>query len=159
LGERRHRGTGKSVALVSDCGTPGFCDPGADLVDACYEMEFLSISGLRLDRFLFFGFLPARNDLRERAWVEIKKQTIPVILMETRYRSVRLCADLAAHVPRRYCVLAADLTLASQKLTRGQGSDFAKEAFSGKIHQQLVWNFCQPSLRRSIATQSLLQDL
>jgi 16S rRNA (cytidine1402-2'-O)-methyltransferase len=131
----------KSVALVSDCGTPGFCDPGADLVDACYEagievqtapgpsslIAFLSICGLRLDRFLFFGFLPAKNDLRERAWIEIKKQTIPVILMETPYRSVRLCADLAAQVPRRYCVLAADLTLASQKLIRGQGSDFAKQ--------------------------------
>ena len=56
----------KKVALVSDCGTPGFCDPGADLVKACVSagievhavpgasslMTLLSICGERVDQFM-----------------------------------------------------------------------------------------------------------
>lgn len=131
----------KIIALVSDCGTPGFCDPGADLVDACYRagievqpvpgpsslMAFLSICGLRLDRFLFFGFLPAKNDLREKAWSEIKRQTVPVVVMETPYRSGRLCEDIRAQVSQRYCVLATDLTQNSQRVLRGLGSEMIRQ--------------------------------
>lgn len=130
----------KMVALVSDCGTPGFCDPGADLVNACHKanievhpvpgasslMAFLSICGLRLDQFVFFGFLPAKNELREKAWASVKKQTLPVILMETPYRSGKLFDELATQVPQRFCVLGMNLTQPTQKLIRGKGLDCKK---------------------------------
>lgn len=129
----------KNIALVSDCGTPGFCDPGADLVDACYRagievqpvpgpsslMAFLSVCGLRLDQFLFFGFLPAKSDLRDRAWADIKKQTIPVILMETPYRCDKLRHELGMHAAQRYCVLAMNLTQTTQQVMRGRGTELA----------------------------------
>lgn len=130
----------KTVALVSDCGTPGFCDPGADLVNACHDagvevhpvpgasslMAFLSICGLRLDRFIFFGFLPAKNELREKAWAALKKESLPVILMETPYRSGKLFDELATHVPQRFCVLGMNLTQPAQKLIRGTGLECRK---------------------------------
>jgi len=71
---------GKSVALVSDAGTPGIADPGYRLVAAAIAAgirvvpipgpsaiaAFLPISGLPTDRFAFEGFLPARQGERRR---------------------------------------------------------------------------------------------
>lgn len=130
----------KTVALVSDCGTPGFCDPGADLVAACYRegievqpvpgasslMAFMSVCGLRLDRFLFFGFLPAKNEGRERAWREIKAEKQPVLLMETPYRCAKFLEELALHVPKRFCVIGTNLTQPEQRVLRGYGQECAK---------------------------------
>ncbi|MGZ3797060.1 MAG: SAM-dependent methyltransferase [Pseudobdellovibrionaceae bacterium] len=63
----------QTAALVSDCGTPGFCDPGAHLVKLCRQkkipvksvlgasalMGLLSLSGERIDQFIFRVLLPA----------------------------------------------------------------------------------------------------
>jgi 16S rRNA (cytidine1402-2'-O)-methyltransferase len=71
---------GRSVALVSDAGTPGIADPGYRLVQAAIAAglrvvpipgpsaltAFLPVSGLPIDRFAFEGFLPARAAGRRR---------------------------------------------------------------------------------------------
>lgn len=126
-----------AVALVSDCGTPGFCDPGADLVDQCHRrgipvhavagpsslMALLSVAGVRVDRFLFWGFLPAKTELRTKAWREIARQTVPVIVLETPYRTDRLVDDLAAEAGARKCVLGLDLTQTTEQVVRGTGRE------------------------------------
>ena len=113
----------KQVVLVSDCGTPGFCDPGADLIRMAREsgveihalpgpsslMAFLSICGRRLDRFLFDGFLPRDSNERRRA-IRAWPKNRAVIVLETPYRLGALLTDLEAVDPGRSCVLALDLT-------------------------------------------------
>lgn len=114
----------KKVALVSDCGTPGFCDPGARLVAACRSkgisaspipgasslMCLLSVSGHDMREFLFRGFLPAERTERAAALRELERERRPVILMDTPYRLGRLLAELAELWPGRRAVLGCDFT-------------------------------------------------
>lgn len=125
----------KKVALVSDCGTPGFCDPGADLTKACHQagipvhsvpgasslMALLSVCGVRLDQFLFYGFLPAKNELRDQAWGYVIHEARPVILMETPYRCEKLIEELTKNVPARLCVIGLNLTQANERIIRAKG--------------------------------------
>ena len=127
----------KNVALVSDCGTPGFCDPGALLVKACRDqnirviaapgpsslMALLSVSGERVDEFLFRGFLPAKNEERASALRTLASEKRAVILMDTPYRLQKLMADIAATFPRRNCVVGINLTQEIELVVRGKGSE------------------------------------
>lgn len=125
----------KSVALVSDCGTPGFCDPGADLVDACYKagvpvqavpgasslMVLLSLAGVRLDTFVFCGFLSAKKEKRQTEIRRLQKETRPLIVMETPYRCAGWLAEISEAFPDRFCVLGLSLTTPQERLWRGPG--------------------------------------
>ena len=120
----------KKVALVTDCGTPGFCDPGAELVRRCRAagvpvtaapgasslMVLLSLSGLDLKEFYFRGFLPANNEKRIQALGDIKKFTCPVVLMDTPYRFQALLKDLKATLPDYRAILGLDLTASIENI-------------------------------------------
>lgn len=135
----------KNVALVSDCGTPGFCDPGADLVAACAKagvsikpvpgvsslMTLLSVCGARVDQFFFHGFLPAKNELRDKAIQDLKKEKRAFIVMETPYRSARLIEDLKTHFGDRQCVLGLNLTGENELVLRGTGRSIAEQTPQG----------------------------
>jgi 16S rRNA (cytidine1402-2'-O)-methyltransferase len=137
LGECRD----KNVALVSDCGTPGFCDPGADLVAACRKagvavvsvpgasslMALLSVAGVRVDSFVFAGFLPAKAGERDSALKALTKEKRALILMETPYRCEQLVKDLAAHFGGRECVLGLNLTQSNERVIRSLGRDLSKQ--------------------------------
>lgn len=127
----------KSVALVSDCGTPGFCDPGADLVKACRSagvavhgvpgpsslMALLSVAGVRVDSFLFAGFLPAKSEMRVKELKSLAREKRPVILLETPYRLGRLLDDLAEHFADRMCVVGLNLTGDGERVVEGRGRE------------------------------------
>lgn len=129
----------KNVALVSDCGTPGFCDPGAELVAACAKagvevrtvpgpsslMALLSVCGHRLENFLFYGFLPAKNEERARALAELRKEKRPFIVMETPYRSTKFIDDIKVSFPQASCVIGLNLTADDEKILRGKCRDLA----------------------------------
>lgn len=123
----------KKVALISDCGTPGFCDPGADLVKLCRKknisvhpipgvsslMTFLSVSGEKLEQFWFRGFLPRDREQRKRAIQEVLKSKIPVVVMDTPYRLQALAKDLTAADPLRKSFWGLDLTTEQEQLVAG----------------------------------------
>lgn len=113
-----------SVALITDCGTPGFCDPGADLVRACRQkgipvkalpgasslMTLLSLSSERLDSFVFRGFLPAKTEDRTPAWAEVNREKRAQVLLETPYRLRKFLQELKSQLPERWVLLAINLT-------------------------------------------------
>lgn len=122
-----------NVVLVSDGGTPGFCDPGAELVRLCQKrniqytsvlgpsalMGIISLSGERLDQFLFRGFMPAENVARAKAWLELKLVKVPLIIMDTPYRLQKTLSEVRLHFPERECVLALNLSQADETILRG----------------------------------------
>jgi 16S rRNA (cytidine1402-2'-O)-methyltransferase len=121
------------VALVSDCGTPGFCDPGARLVKACRPegirtspvpgasslMCLLSVCGNDMREFLFRGFLPAERESRDAAFRDLERERRPIILMDTPYRLVRLMDELAQKWPQRTGVLGVNFTQESELVLEG----------------------------------------
>jgi 16S rRNA (cytidine1402-2'-O)-methyltransferase len=122
------------VALVSDCGTPGFCDPGARLVAACRAskivvspvpgasslMCLLSISGYNMREFLFRGFLPAEREARVLALRELERERRPVILMDTPYRLGRLLSELSERWPERRALLGCDFTQPTETIIEAE---------------------------------------
>lgn len=116
---------GKTVALVTDAGTPGVADPGAQVVAAVSEAGYkvvplpgpnaavaaISASGFSADRFLFCGFLPARAAERRRTLAELTTQTAMLVFYEAPHRVVDSVADIcAAFGGDRDIVIARELT-------------------------------------------------
>ena len=92
-----HLSSGKSIALVSDAGMPGICDPGEDLIKAaksigldiicipgpCSAITALVSSGLPSSKFIFEGFLPKKKSEREKVLLEISRNNKTTIIFES----------------------------------------------------------------------------
>jgi len=129
------------VVLVSDCGTPGFCDPGAALVKLCRQkkipvksvlgasslMGLLSLSGERLDQFVFRGFLPAENEARKKSLVELQKEKRPIVLMDTPYRLKKTLGDLQEFFPKRRALLTLNLSQSDETILEGTAEKLIHE--------------------------------
>lgn len=99
---------GKSVALVSDAGTPLISDPGFVLVRAVKEAGYavspipgccafvaaLSASGMPSDRFSFIGFLPAKTGARVKALEQLSDREETLIFYESTHRIVDSLKDM-----------------------------------------------------------------
>ena len=99
---------GKSIALVSDAGMPGICDPGEELVKsarlnkfdvicipgACAAITALVASGMPSSSFVFTGFLPKKKKNREQVLLEITKQEKTTVLFESPHRLKKLLNEL-----------------------------------------------------------------
>ena len=116
---------GKSVALITDAGTPGISDPGARACAAVREAGFrvvplpgpnaaataMSAAGLPDARFLFVGFLPAKSAARRREIEALKSTAAALVFYEAPHRVVETVADLAEVLePQRTLVIARELT-------------------------------------------------
>lgn len=116
---------GKSVALVSDAGTPGISDPGERAVAAVREAGFaviplpgpnaaiaaLSAAGLAAAYFLFVGFLPTKTMARQQQIEALKAIPATLVFYEAPHRIVDTVKDLADLLePGRTLVVARELT-------------------------------------------------
>ena len=124
---------GKSVAQVSDAGTPSVSDPGAVLVDAVRRaglrvvpipganaaIAALSASGFTRAQFLFYGFLPPKSGQRKSALGELREQTATLVFYEAPHRIVECVDDLlTVFGPDRQIVLARELTKTFEQIHR-----------------------------------------
>lgn len=145
----------KNVALVSDCGTPGFCDPGADLVHLCRKknieikalpgpsslMALLSVCGHRITEFYFVGFLPRESSERATKLHEVSKNSVPTILMDTPYRLKKLLQEITETMPNRRLVLGCDLTQETEAVYEGTSSQILTQLKTEK--SEFVMLLCQ----------------
>lgn len=132
----------KDIPLITDCGTPGFCDPGADLVRACRKnkiavrtlpgpsslMAILSLSSVRIDQFLFRGFVSAETEQRKKDWQELVKEKRAFIMMDTPYRLQKTLQELKEFIPNRKCLLALNLTAENEILIEDTGAKISTAA-------------------------------
>lgn len=130
----QHLRGGKTVALVSDCGTPVFSDPGQLLVRKAIDqkikiipipgasslMPALTVSGFSIDQFLFYGWLSPKKERRRAELKQLQQERRTLVLMDTPYRLVPLLRDLAETFgrSRRVCI-AFNLTLPDEEMFYG----------------------------------------
>lgn len=131
----------QNVVLVSDCGTPGFCDPGFQVVEQCRKMGvqvqsslgasslmgLLSLSSQRIYQFHFRGFIPAENVAREKEWQLLKKSKEPVVLMDTPYRLKKMVDECCVHLKDRRILLAMNLSQENELVLEGNPEEVRKK--------------------------------
>lgn len=125
---------GRTVALITDAGTPAISDPGAVVVRAVIDAGLavsavpgpaalvmaLVLSGLPTTRFVFEGFLPRSGADRERRLADIAAEERTVVLYESPHRIVRTLDDLvAACGDDRRVAVARELTKLHEDVWRG----------------------------------------
>lgn len=138
---------GKSFALISDCGTPVFTDPGRHLLQFLSEMNMsispipgvsslmaaISLCPFNLQKFLFLGFLPPKSEQRISLLKRYRSTDSPIILMDTPYRLTRLLEEIIKVFGKKQQVfLAADLTLEKEEIVRDTVEEVYKKVQNKK---------------------------
>ena len=125
---------GKSLALVSDAGTPAVSDPGSLLVSKVLEVlpeekvlvipgpsaltSALAVAGVPVQDFTFLGFLPHKKG-RETLFKEIAESERAMLFYESTHRILKTLESLAKYVPERKVILARELTKMFEETLRG----------------------------------------
>ena len=137
---------GRSVALVSDAGTPSISDPGAEVAAQAAEAGYavvpipgasapaalLSVAGLRADRHTFLGFPPHRAEERRRWLEELAGREETLVLLESPHRIAATLVDLAAALgAERRAVIGRELTKLHEELIRGTLGEIAGQMAPG----------------------------
>ena len=162
---------GKSIAVVSDAGTPAICDPSFRIVQKAHEIgvrvvpipgaaAFVSglvASGLPTDSFFFGGFLPSKKGERQKRLQEVKDIPATLIFYETPHRLSKSLADCAEILGNRQAAVARELTKLHEEIVRGNLEEliekFGEKQTKGEI--VLVIERGQRSEVRSQNLQSL----
>jgi len=138
---------GKSVALVSDAGTPGVSDPGYYVINLAIHHNIpvvpipgvsalitaLSASGLPSHRFCFEGFLPKKSNSRRKFIQSLQDEDRTLIFYESPYRIVATLQDFLEIYGERWVVVARELTKLYEEIMRGTLSDVLKTLSERKI--------------------------
>lgn len=129
----RHLAQGKTIALISDAGTPLISDPGYKLVRQAARQDIpvvpvpgcnaavtgLSAAGLPTDTFLFCGFPPKKPGRRTTALTGLKSRTATLIFYESPKRIQSLIASALEIFGDRDACLARELTKRHEEFIRG----------------------------------------
>ncbi len=133
---------GKNIALVSDAGTPGICDPGNEIIKKCIEENInivpipgpcamingLIASGINTDEFTFLGFLPLNKKNRKIKLEEIKNSNKTIIVYEAPHKINKTLNDLKEILNQRKIVIARELTKIHEEYIRGTIDEIIKKS-------------------------------
>ena len=136
-----HVKRGKSLALISDAGTPGIADPGYHLVRAAIAAGVrvetipgpsavaaaLSVAGLPTDRFAFDGFVPAKAGARRKFFTALAQDTRTLVVYEAARRLEACLRDLSEVLGDRQVVMLRELTKVFEEIVRGPASQLAAQ--------------------------------
>lgn len=134
--------SGKSIALVSDAGTPLISDPGYHIVrelraagvpispipGPCAAIAALSVAGIASDRFSFEGFLPAKSSGRRERLQKLAAETRTMVFYESSHRIEESLADMQITFgAEREVVLARELTKLFETVLDGTLASIAEK--------------------------------
>lgn len=131
---------GRSIALVSDAGTPLVSDPGEKLVAAAVAaghrveaipgasalLTALAVSGLETAKVLFLGFLPRKAGARRRLLEAQRGRTETVVLFESPHRVASTLAEIAEILGDRRACVARELTKKHEEILRDGAAALAE---------------------------------
>lgn len=144
---------GKNAALISDCGTPLFSDPGHLLVEICISQNIDIIpvpgtnsllpaligSGLDFEKFFYYGWLSPKKDIRRQELYKLKHMNHVIVILDTPYRLRTLLADIVKVLGKNiHVVLAFELTKKEEKFYRGTAEELLRTAEEKKLKGEFV---------------------
>ena len=145
-------GNGRSIAIISDAGTPLVSDPGFKIVRAAVAAGYtvtavpgasaaisaLAVSGLPTDAFFFAGFLPPKQAARRARLNDIKTVPGTLIFFEAPQRVIDQLADLKDVLGDRPAVMVRELTKLHEELVHGPLSRISDEIKSRELKGEVV---------------------
>jgi 16S rRNA (cytidine1402-2'-O)-methyltransferase len=167
---------GKSVALVSDAGTPGISDPGYFLINLAIDQKIpvvpipgataaiaaLSISGMPTDRFIFEGFLPAKHLARQKRLRALVTEERTLIFYEAPHKIIKAVEDMLEVLGDRHAVITRELTKIHEESIRGTLSEILTRLNEGSIKGEftvIVHGASAEPLKQDIDTGEYLKNL
>jgi len=143
---------GKSIALISDSGTPGISDPGAHLIRLCIDndipLEFipgptalimaLVLSGMPTQRFCFEGFLSIKPGKRLSRLKELANEERTVVLYESCHRILKLLSEILAVMGDINIACGRELTKQFQEIKRSKVSQILEHFKTHKPRGEFV---------------------
>lgn len=144
---------GKTAALISDCGTPLFSDPGHLLVELCISQKIdvipvpgassllpsLTGSGLDFEKFFYYGWLSPKKEIRRQELFKLRQMKYVIVVLDTPYRLRTLLADIVKVMGKNIpVVLAFELTKKDEKFFRGKAEEVLKIAEERNLKGEFV---------------------
>lgn len=143
---------GESIAIVSDAGTPGICDPGFRIAQRAIEIgatvipipgatAFVSAavaSGLATDSIFFGGFLPAKKSDRRKRLEDIREIPATLVFYEAPHRLAKSLADCCEMLGERNAVVAREMTKVHEEILRGSLAELAMTYAKTKVKGEIV---------------------
>ncbi len=144
---------GKSVALITDAGTPAISDPGFLLVRACREENLpvtavpgasaviaaLSVAGLPTERFAFEGFLPPKSSARRKIFKALGEDKRTLVFYEAPHRLVASLTDLIEELgDGREVAVARELTKLHEEVFRGTAGQALAHFEQDRVRGEIV---------------------
>jgi 16S rRNA (cytidine1402-2'-O)-methyltransferase len=138
---------GSNIALVTSAGTPAISDPGSFLINMAHEQGIkvspipgpsalaaaLSACGLKVDRFVFLGFLPNRQGKRRKYLKGLLNEQRTMILYEAPHRILELLMDMEEIFGDRRIAVLRELTKVYEEIKRGSISGILKDMDENRI--------------------------
>jgi 16S rRNA (cytidine1402-2'-O)-methyltransferase len=167
---------GKSIALVTDAGTPGISDPGYFLINLAIDQKVpvvpipgataaiaaLSISGLPTDSFVFEGFLPSKQVARQKRLQELAREKRTIIFYEAPHKIIRSIEDMLEVLGDRRAVVTRELTKIHEEAIRGTLSEVLKRLNEGSIKGEftvIIHGASAEPQKQDIGTAEYLKNL
>ena len=143
---------GKSIAVVSDAGTPAICDPSFQVVKKAIEIgapvvsipgavafvNALIISGLPSESVFFDGFLPSKKGERLKRLEEVANIPATLCFYETPHRIAKSLLDCAEILGNRSAAVVRELTKLHEEVLRGNLEDLAAQIAEKPIKGEIV---------------------
>lgn len=153
---------GKKIALVSDCGTPIFADPGKKLLDAALRhkleikvipgvtsiMAALVRSGFDIESFYFAGFMSRTSSERLEEFEDLSHRNETICLLETPYRLLPLLKDASEIMPDRQAYIAFNLTTDQETHHYGTFKELYDKFEGKRIREEFVVCFAGSQFRK-----------
>jgi len=144
---------GKSIAVVSDAGTPGLSDPGFRIVRACRRRNLpvipvpgacaliavLSAAGLPTNGFLFAGFLPPKTSARTAFLEKYRDFDYTLALYESCHRIDKFAGEIVDVLgPERIVCIAKEVTKLHETFLIGPAADVQTRLMKGSLKGEFV---------------------
>ncbi len=143
---------GKSIAVVSDAGTPAICNPAFKIVRKAHEIgatvtaipgavafvNALIVSGLPTDSIFFGGFLPSKKNDRRKRLQEIKQIPATLVFYETPHRLAKSLIDCLEILGNRNAAVIREITKLHEEIVLGNLAELAEKFSQAEVKGEIV---------------------